>query len=284
MQEQYTTKYTECRICGNRTDHKIYRVKEMYFGTRQEFEYFECERCQCLQIVKIPENLGEFYRHEYYSFERPEIRVPLMNDRIETRVLDVGCGAGGWLMGQQAKGYVNLIGCDLFVDGDIDYEPCIHIKKCTIHEMDGSFDFIRLKDSFEHMGDPYEVLVSIGRLLDEGGVCLISMPVYPNAAYDAFKENWYEWDAPRHLFIHSVKSMDYLCQKAGLKIKGIEYNSGDLQFITSLLYQEGIPYIEQNNDVIKKYFSSEELAKILELTNGLNQNGYGDHAVFTIEK
>ena len=68
MQEQYTTKYTECRICGNRTDHKIYRVKEMYFGTRQEFEYFECERCQCLQIVKIPENLGEFYRHEYYSF------------------------------------------------------------------------------------------------------------------------------------------------------------------------------------------------------------------------
>lgn len=97
-------------------------------------------------------------------------------------------------------------------------------------------------------------------------------------------EDWYEWDAPRHLFIHSVKSMQYLCGKAGLKIKNVEYNAGDLQFITSLLYREGIPYMEQDNDVIKKYFSPEELNKILELTEELNRNGYGDHAVFAIEK
>lgn len=284
MREQYTTKYIECRICGNRTDHKIYRVKEMYFGTRQEFEYFECERCQCLQIVKIPENLGEFYGHKYYSFERPGICVPSTSDRIETRILDVGCGAGGWLVEQQAKGYVNLFGCDLFIDTDIHYEPYIYIKKCTIHEMEGSFDFIRLKDSFEHMEDPYETLASIRRLLSQGGGCLISMPIFPNAAYDAFKEDWYEWDAPRHLFIHSIKSMEFLCHKAGLKIKSIEYNSGDLQFITSLLYREGIPYMEQNDDVIKKYFSLEELDKILGLTEELNRKGYGDHAVFTIEK
>ncbi len=284
MEEQHTTVYCECRICGSRAEHTLYHVKEMYFGTRKEFAYFECEKCQCLQIMEIPENLEEFYTQEYYSFQRPEMRIPLTAHRMEAKVLDVGCGAGEWLMEQYAQGYVNLFGCDFFIDEDIIYEPCIDIKKCTIHEIKGSFDFIRLKDSFEHMGDPYEVLVSIERLLNENGVCLISMPVFPNAAYDVFKENWYEWDAPRHLFIHSEKSMDYLCRKAGLKIKGIEYNSGDLQFITSLLYQEGIPYVEQNSDVIKKYFSPEELAKILELTNGLNQNGYGDHAVFTIGK
>lgn len=284
MQKQHTTVYSECRICGNRAEHKVYRVKEMYFGTRKEFEYFECESCQCLQIVKIPENMGEFYGREYYSFERPEIRMPSTADRIETRVLDVGCGAGGWLMEQQSKGYINLFGCDLFIDTDIHYEPYIHIKKCTIHEMQGSFDFIRLKDSFEHMGDPYETLISIRRLLSQEGVCLISMPVFPNMAYDVFKEDWYEWDAPRHLFIHSVKSMEYLCHEAGLKIKNIEFNSGDLQFITSLLYREGIPYMEQKDDTIKRYFSPEELDKILELTEELNRNGYGDHAVFTIAK
>lgn len=284
MREQHTTIYRECRICGSRADHKMYRVKEMYFGTRQEFEYFECEKCQCLQIVEVPEDLGKFYGQKYYSFERPEMRMPPVCGRIETRILDVGCGAGGWLMEQQAKGYVNLFGCDLFIDEDINYEPCIHIKKCTIHEMEGAFDFIRLKDSFEHMADPYETLVSIKCLLGQGGLCLISMPVFPNAAYDAFKEDWYEWDAPRHLFIHSVKSMQYLCGKAGLKIKNVEYNAGDLQFITSLLYREGISYMEQDNDVIKKYFSPEELNKILELTEELNRNGYGDHAVFAIEK
>lgn len=284
MREQRATINRECRLCGSRADHKVYYVKEMYFGTRQEFEYFECERCQCLQIAEIPEDLGKFYGKEYYSFQRPDILAPSTCGRIETRILDVGCGAGGWLMEQQAKGYVHLFGCDLFIDADIDYEPCIHIKKCTIHEMEGSFDFIRLKDSFEHMGDPYETLISIRRLLSQGGVCLVSMPVFPNAAYDAFKEDWYEWDAPRHLFIHSEKSMEYLCRKAGLKIKNVEYNSGDMQFITSLLYREGIPYVEQDDDVIKKYFNPGELDRILELTKELNRNGYGDHAVFTIER
>lgn len=112
-------------------------------------------------------------------------------------------------------------------------------KKCTIHEIEGAFDLIRLSDSFEHMSDPLEVLQSVDRLLDKNGMCLLSTPVIPNAAYDIFHEYWFEWDAPRHLFLHSVKSMEYLCGKAGLKIEEINYNSQVSQFISSLLYQRG---------------------------------------------
>lgn len=274
----------KCKICGAEANHKLYHIKEMFFGSGEEFSYFECDRCQCMQIVAIPENLGEYYGNEYYSFNVPKMPEIVAGQRNETRILDVGCGAGKWLIEKYAQGHTNLFGCDPFIEKDIYYEPCIRIKKCTIHEMQGTFDLIRLSDSFEHMSDPYETLESIRRLLNEEGMCLISMPVFPNAAYDIFGSNWYEWDAPRHLFLHSLKSMEYLCQKAGLKIVNVQFNARDLQFISSLLYQKGIPYIEQTEEVIKNSFSAEELQKFAEYTDELNAKGYGDHAVFVIMK
>ena len=78
--------------------------------------------------------------------------------------------------------------------------------------------------------------------------------------------------------------MEYLCQKAGLKIVNVRFNARDLQFISSLLYQKGIPYIEQTEEVIKNSFSDEELQKFAEYTDELNAKGYGDHAVFVIMK
>ena len=68
MDGQSRRVYSKCRICGEEAEHKVYRVKEMFFGTRQEFDYFECGNCQCIQILEIPKNLGDFYGNEYYSF------------------------------------------------------------------------------------------------------------------------------------------------------------------------------------------------------------------------
>lgn len=284
MTERLKMVYSKCRLCGDEAEHKVFYVKEMFFGTGEEFTYFECDKCQCIQIWEIPENIGKFYGEGYYSFEKPDIGKPASEDRIETRILDVGCGSGKWLAEKYEQGHVHLLGCDPFVKEDIFYEPCISIKKCTIHEIDGTFDLIRLSDSFEHMSDPLEVLQSVNRLLDVNGMCLLSIPVIPNAAYDIFREYWYEWDAPRHLFLHSVKSMEYLCGKAGLKIEGINYNSPIFQFTSSLLYQRGIPYLRQDDEAMKREFTQKEIDGFVSLTAELNQKGYGDHAVFVIVK
>lgn len=274
----------KCKICGAEAEHKEYRVKEMYFGTREAFTYFECEQCQCMQIAAIPDNLGDYYGDEYYSFLVQNIPKAAENEIIETRILDVGCGAGKWLLERYEEGHVNLFGCDPFIEQDIYYEPCIQIKKCTIHEMQGTYDLIRLGDSFEHMADPLETLMSVKRLLSDEGMCLLSTPLFPNAAYDICGVNWYEWDAPRHLFLHSRKSMEYLCEKAGLKIEEVRCNSRDLQFISSLLYQRGIPYVDHTDEVIESYFTSAQRQQFAEYTVALNEKGYGDHAVFVLKK
>lgn len=274
----------KCKICGTEAEHKVYQVKEMYFGSGEEFTYFECEQCQCMQIVSVPDNLGDYYGNEYYSFSAPKIPERTEDKITDTRILDVGCGAGKWLLEQYAKGCVNLCGCDPFIEQDIHYEVGIHIRKCTIHEMQGTYDLIRLGDSFEHMSNPLETLISIERLLSDDGMCLLSTPLFPNAAYDICGVNWYEWDAPRHLFLHSRKSMEYLCQKAGLKIEEVRCNARDLQFISSLLYQKGIPYIDHTDEVIQSHFTSAQRQQFAEYTAALNEKGYGDHAVFVIKK
>lgn len=42
------------------------------FGTRKEFEYFQCKVCGCLQITHIPENLSEYYPSNYTPHKLPK--------------------------------------------------------------------------------------------------------------------------------------------------------------------------------------------------------------------
>lgn len=76
-----------CKICQNSKDNNSIYAREMMFGTREEFEYFECSNCGCIQIVEVPENLAEYYPDNYYSFRqsttnmRSKIRRYLRKDR-----------------------------------------------------------------------------------------------------------------------------------------------------------------------------------------------------------
>lgn len=38
------------------------------FGTHEDFEYFRCENCGCLQICQYPSNIENYYKNHYYSY------------------------------------------------------------------------------------------------------------------------------------------------------------------------------------------------------------------------
>lgn len=56
-----------CKICGNTKDNKVFKAKEMMFGTGDCFDYIECSNCGCLQISQVPDNLGDYYPKNYSS-------------------------------------------------------------------------------------------------------------------------------------------------------------------------------------------------------------------------
>lgn len=56
-----------CRICGTNGAFPTYTVTEMMFGSRDQFDYFKCSSCGCLQIETYPENMTNYYPSDYYS-------------------------------------------------------------------------------------------------------------------------------------------------------------------------------------------------------------------------
>lgn len=270
-----------CRICGSSGSFASYLVREMADGTKDEFEYFVCENCRCLQINEIPDDLGSYYGSEYYSFQVPE--APDM--RFETpvignsKILDVGCGAGALLLALAKEGHGNLYGCDPFLKQERRYGDRVYIKNCSIHDMDedGTFDYICMQDSFEHMTDPLEALVSAKRLLKPGGLLVMTIPTYPNIAFEMFGPHWYQLDAPRHIFLHSQESVRYLSEQCGLQITRIRYDANRFQIVKSFFYQHGVPLYRQTPELIAEYFDEQTLDGIAEQTVLYNRRQYGDH-------
>jgi SAM-dependent methyltransferase len=60
-----------CRVCGNSSGNRVHRAREMFAGTRDEFDYVECASCGTLQIREVPD-LRPYYSGDYYSLRPPE--------------------------------------------------------------------------------------------------------------------------------------------------------------------------------------------------------------------
>jgi SAM-dependent methyltransferase len=92
-----TRLHIACRICGSLSEHSRFICREMMYGTREEFEYFKCSDCGCLQIKEIPHDLERYYPSNYYSFsskvrpnKRSAIRYILEKQRARTALFDRG--------------------------------------------------------------------------------------------------------------------------------------------------------------------------------------------------
>jgi len=268
----------KCRVCNTESDKIKVVAKEMMYDNAGSFEYFECPHCNCLQIVNVPENLNDFYGERYYSYTTPTDTKTKGTAPDSKRVLDVGCGAGAMLCNMAANGVQNPVGCDPFISADIAYENGVKIYKKSIHEMEGQFDIIMLNDSFEHMSDPHEVFESLKRLLAPKGVVRMTLPMYPNLAFDTYQENWYQLDAPRHIILHSLRSLSILAEKHGLKIARCTFDSNDSSLLRSFFYKKGVTFFKQDPKEVFKYFTKTELIEMNKKISLANQKAHGDHA------
>ena len=277
-----------CRICGARGSFQSYLVREMMKGTRDEFEYFVCPECMCLQIAEVPDNLGYYYGTDYYSMKGEESEDITFDSPVtdETKILDMGCGAGKWLLEKAREGYGNLYGCDPFIEEDLRYGDRVYIKKCDISGVteDGTYDVIRMADSFEHVTNPREVFMNAARLIKDSGRIMMSIPIFPNIAFDMFETHWYQLDAPRHIFLHSIKSMQYLARECGLEIYDFKYDSDISQIVYSFFYQHGITYDEVTRELVIQYFEDREIQQMRDTTDKANQEDYGDHIQIYLRK
>ncbi|MHA2231215.1 MAG: class I SAM-dependent methyltransferase [Candidatus Hodarchaeales archaeon] len=201
----------------------------------------------------------------------------------KSAILDVGCGSGILLYNLRESGFDNLLGIDPYSREKIEYENGLEILKKTIHEIDGEFDVIMFHHSFEHIPDPIKTFQSIVRLLSKNGTCLIRIPTVSSFAWEHYGVNWVSLDAPRHFFLHSIRSMKLLAEKENLRLKRVMYDSSAFQFWGSEQYVRDIPLRDSQSyaeSPSKSIFSKSEIRHFQKRAEKLNRINRGDQAAF----
>jgi SAM-dependent methyltransferase len=202
----------------------------------------------------------------------------------DARILDVGCGSGVLLADLKELGYENLLGLDRFIPQAIIDKHRGKIVKGELRDLRGTiWDVITFNHSFEHMADQSEILQAAANLLAPAGRCLVRIPVL-GWAWKHYGVNWAQIDAPRHLFLHTVKSFRLLAASAGLEVVDIAYDSNEFQFWVSELYSRNISLSSIDASKPQKIFSRSELQKFRATSRELNAKGLGDAGCFTLRK
>jgi len=309
-----------CRICSSRGHHTSYRVRERMFGWGDQFDYFCCADCGCLQIARVPEDLARFYPPNYYSFHlqappqhglksrlagkrdfwavtgrgflgfllskivapRPDlIALGSLPARPEMRIIDVGCGRGQLLSILHRAGLERLAGADPFLSGDVEVLPGLWVRKLALDQVSGEFDLVMLHHAFEHVEFGRELLAAGCQRLSASGQILLRVPTAESEAWEQYRENWVQLDAPRHLFLHTRKSLEILAGQAGLRVTQCWCDSSCFQFWASELYQRGLSLYDENgiprNPV--NYFSGRQLKALARRAEDLNAKNRGDQLV-----
>jgi 2-polyprenyl-3-methyl-5-hydroxy-6-metoxy-1,4-benzoquinol methylase len=287
-------------------------------GLNHVFDYFECGNCGCLQIIKIPENIADYYPTNYLSFNKPvfskklsKLRLLLKakmsrhyngaSDKIghlmslfynnplpfirpgfinlNSKILDIGCGTGKLLLTMQRNGYKNLEGIDLYIENDIKYDNGVSIYKNDIFKLTEKYDLIMLNHSFEHMDLPHEVLNKLSSNLNANGTIMIRIPVAGSYAWRKYKTQWVQLDAPRHYFLHTIKSICILADKCSYTLEEIFFESSLLQFTGSEKYLRGLDFNSTNS-----IFSKKQIKAFENKAKSLNAINDGDTACFYLRK
>jgi SAM-dependent methyltransferase len=203
-----------------------------------------------------------------------------------SQLLDVGSGAGQLLFFLRGMGFGRLVGVDPFIQADLQFPGGIAILKRQLSEVVGSFDYIVFHNSYEHMKDPLQVLKQARSLLAPGGQLIISTPIASSFAWREYGVDWVQLDAPRHLFIPSVKGLEILAKQAGLRVQEVVYNSTEFQFWGSEQYKMGIPLTDKRSyrrSPKGSAFTPAQIASFRQRADELNAVDDGDSASFYLE-
>lgn len=253
-----------CNLCGSNVAKHWCRGIDRLHGFDGQFSYVRCRNCGLVYMNPqiCFEELGRYYPQDYAPHKaagkpinpkttKLPIREACLN-RIssQSRVLDIGCGSGGFLAGLKSRTGCQVFGLDLSGNAvktaaekyDLD------VFQGTIFEASyqpDSFDMITAWSYIEHVNDPRSVIQKMFTLLKPGGCLVLKTPNVASFNARFFKEKWYHLDCPCHLFLFSPETLTAMLEKAGFCVDKFDYEKGSKGIIASLQYY----YYDNNCDV-----------------------------------
>ncbi|HEU5187422.1 MAG TPA: class I SAM-dependent methyltransferase, partial [Candidatus Saccharimonadales bacterium] len=85
----------------------------------------------------------------------------------------------------------------------------------------------------EHIEEPQQLLKHIkAHIIERGGYLVIQVPNYDSIERHVFKEKWFSFDVPRHIWQFNEKVVADLLDKAGYSVKGAFKTNAPLHPVT----------------------------------------------------
>ena len=132
----------------------------------------------------------------------------------EIRLLDVGCGAGGFVRIARALGY-DADGIDPYLPDNLRSQGLI--RGTPADREAATYDIAVLLNVAEHVPVPQPLFAAVRRLLKPGGVLLITCPYGDSLARRFHRARWTHLSLDEHVLFWTPRSLRLALRRAGFK-------------------------------------------------------------------
>jgi len=136
------------------------------------------------------------------------------------RLLDMGCGLGGFLKAATEQGW-EAEGVEIVPE-----IAAYAAKSFPVHPMslteapleDGRFDVVRLNNVIEHLPSPSEVIATCFRVLRPGGLLFVSTPNFDSLSVAACGAQWRYIAGADHIYLFGPRTLRRILEDGGFRI------------------------------------------------------------------
>ena len=263
--------YAVCDSCGSTYQtHKLQDYSRFYTTSYYSFK-FQKPTTLAQRLRQVKRRL----RNRYYYFGEgllgralAYIRPCPVNHlsrhvtlRRNMSILEVGCGNGELLHEIADMGVRRTVGIDPFVSDHTRYDSGAEIFKSTIYELsrhipNEKFDLVLFNHALEHSLTPIQDLQEAVKFLKPSGKILIRIPLSDSDISKNYGPHWWSLDAPRHIYLFSIKSMQLVAKKCGLEVIHIHFEGTIDDYIASEQHRNGTPLLSDRSYVVTNDYSA----------------------------
>lgn len=245
-----TWEETACSMCGRADAELLIEAADPIpaDGPGLRFAVVKCRHCHLAYTNPrpTPETIVRFYPPNYRPHRAPPaVRPPRPPARFWSqvfgrpcperrgalphmrpgRLLDFGCGSGGYLRRMADLGWqvTGLDRADHVVRMVRDELRCDAVAGTLPHAdlIPASFDVVTMWQSLEHVHNPLTILREALRMLVPGGTAVVAVPNFESDSARRFGPHWFGLDLPRHLTHFTPATLAEMLQTAGFRVQSV---------------------------------------------------------------
>lgn len=235
-----------CYMCGSNESEEFLVGEEDLTGKDGEFLYVKCKECSLVyQNPRIPiTGIKEYYDSEYIAHRKKKdwgILTPLYEwamgkhdrDKLklvkrfatlnqETKLLDVGCAVGTFLLHANNKYKCHISGVDFKEDLDFPGFDRVAFFEGLFYDQtmeQENYDVITMWHFLEHCYDPNKSLQKAKEVLKKDGKLVIEVPRLDSFTFKLFGKKWPGVQAPQHTTMFDKKRFIKIIEQNGFKVE-----------------------------------------------------------------